>query len=269
MALSNMRIVLVEPLYGGNIGAACRAMANMGFSDLALVAPRAPDMNEARMMACHAGHVLDARKEYDTLAGAVADCGAVMGTTARRGLYRQHARAPREWAERALEAADSGRVALVFGREDKGLTNEELALCTHIVQIPTAPECSSLNIAQAVLICCYEIFVAFGTFVPQTEKSPDAPSALRERMFEIWRDSLLEIGFMRGDKADHMMMGVRRILSRGRLTVDDVNIMMGIARQAVWAARKGRRPAPARKGPARGAGPAPASGRRDPENPRA
>jgi tRNA/rRNA methyltransferase len=267
MALSNIRVVLVEPLYGGNIGAACRAMANTGFSDLALVAPRAPDMNEARMMACHAGQVLDSRKEYATLAEAVADCGVVMGTTARRGLYRQHARTPREWAARALEAADAGRVALVFGREDKGLTNEELAVCTQIVQIPTAPECRSLNIAQAVLICCYEIFVACGTFVPQAEKSAEAPSALRERMFEIWRDSLLEIGFMKGDKADHMMMGVRRILSRGRLTVDDVNIMMGIARQAVWAARKGRHPAPVRKGQARGAGPAPVARRRALENP--
>ena len=190
-------------------------------------------------MACHAGHILDARKEYRTLADSVADCGVVMGTTARRGLYRQHARTPREWAPKALQVAESGRVAIVFGREDKGLSNEELALCTQIVQIPTVPDCSSLNIAQAALVCCYEIFVAGGAFEPQVEKSGEAPSAVRERMFDIWRESLLEIGFMKEDMADHMMMGFRRILSRGQLTVDDVNILMGIARQAVWAARNG------------------------------
>jgi tRNA/rRNA methyltransferase len=237
LSLANIRIILVGPLYGGNVGSTCRAMANMGFSDLALVAPAELDMNEAKMMACHAGHVLESMRRYPTVAEAVADCGAVMGTTARRGLYRQHARTPREWAPTALEVAASGRVAILFGREDKGLSNEELALCTQIVQIPADPACSSLNIAQAVLVCCYEIFVALGSYIPQEEKSEEAPSVLRERMFEIWRSTLLEIGFMKEDKADHMMMGLRRILSRGRLTIDDVNIAMGIARQASWAAR--------------------------------
>ncbi|MBM4149176.1 MAG: RNA methyltransferase [Lentisphaerae bacterium] len=243
--LDRIRVVLVAPLYGGNVGSVCRAMANCGMSDLAVAAPADLDLNEARMMACHATHVLDGRSTFATLAEAVADCAAVMGTTARRGLYRQHARTPREWAGKALEAAESGsRVALVFGREDKGLTNEELALCTHIVQIPSDPRCPSLNLAQAVMVCCHEIFVASGTFEPQTEKSAEAPSALRERMFELWESALFEIGFMKEDKAQHMMLGLRRILSRGTLTEDDVKILMGIARQAKWAARNGGQPGP-------------------------
>lgn len=241
MSLANIRIVLLSPLYGGNVGSVCRAMANMGLSDLVVAEPRTLDMNEARMMACHATPLLDGMRTAPTLAEAVADCGLVMGTTARDGLYRQHARTPREWAPRALEAAATGRVAIVFGPEDKGLSNEDLSVCTQIIQIPTNVGYMSMNVSQAVLICAYELFVAADQYVPPVEKAPEAPSELRERMFAIWRDTLLRIGFMREDKADHMMLGLRRILARGPLTTDDVRILMGIARQVTWAA--GARPA--------------------------
>src|SRR5262245_44334094 len=117
MSLDNIRIVLLSPMYGGNIGSVCRAMANMGLRDLAIAAPRDYDRDEARMMACHATNILDGITEHATLADAVADCAAVMGTTARDGLYRQHARAPRDWAPRALEVAETNRVALLFGPE--------------------------------------------------------------------------------------------------------------------------------------------------------
>lgn len=237
MSLDNIRIVLVSPIYGGNVGSVCRAMANMSFSDLAIAAPCKIDMNEARMMACHATDILYSRTEFPSLAEAVADCAVVMGATARSGLYRSHARTPREWAPRALDAARTGRAAVVFGREDNGLTNEELALCTQIIQIPTTEEYRSLNVAQAVMVCCYELFVANASYQAPQEKSSEAPSDLRERMFTMWRNTLLRIGFMKEDKADHMMQGLRRIFSRGALTVDDVRILMGIARQADWASR--------------------------------
>lgn len=242
MGLDNIRIVLVSPLYGGNIGAVCRAMANMGLFDLAIAAPREIpfDMNEARMMACHATGVLESIRRFPTVAEAVADCAAVMGTSARGGLYRQHARPPREWAARALKTAHANRVALVFGPEDHGLSNEDLAICTQIIQIPTHADYSSLNLAQAVLVCAYELFVADGQYAPPQEKAPEAPTALRERMFAIWEETMLKIGFMDSDKAEHMMLGLRRIFARGTLTTDDVNILMGIARQAAWAAGPGR-----------------------------
>jgi len=235
MELGNIRIILVEPLYGGNVGSVCRAMANSGIKALTLVNPKPLDMGEARMMACHAGHVLEGRCECATLAEAVADCTLVIGTSAREGLYRQHARPPREWAPVILDAAAQGPVALVFGREDKGLSNDELALCNRIIQIPTASDCPSLNLSQAVLICCHEIFVRADVYQPPEEKSVAATSELRERMFGIWRELLLKIGFMEPDKADHMMQGIRRLMGRGAVTEDDVRIMMGIARQADWA----------------------------------
>lgn len=235
MGLGQIRVVLVEPLYGGNVGAVCRAMANNGLSHLSLVHPKNLDLDEARKMACHAHHVLNGRNETDTLAEAIADCSLVVGTSAREGLYRQHARTPREWAPTIMEAAAQAPVALVFGREDKGLSNDELALCNRIIQIPTDPACSSLNLSQAVLICCYELFVLSGIYEPPIEKSLPATSKLRERMFAIWHDLLLDIGFMEPDKADHMMQGIRRLMGRGAQTEDDVRIMMGIARQTEWA----------------------------------
>jgi len=174
MSIANVRIVLVGPLYGGNVGSVCRAMANMGLSDLALVQPRNLDMLEARKMAVHATSILEAGREYDSLAAATADCGLVIGTSARPGLYRQHAQSPRACARALLDAAAAGPVAYVFGREDKGLSNDELALCAHIVQIPTTTTYASLNLAQAVLICCYELFVALGDYEPPAEKSEPA-----------------------------------------------------------------------------------------------
>ncbi len=240
--LDNIRVVLVEPLYAGNIGSVCRAMANMGLSDLALVNPKELG-DEARWMACHAHEILEQRTVFASLADAVADCGSVMGTTARDGLYRQHALSPREWAPRALESAQSGKAALVFGREDSGLSNEELALCTHVVRIPSVPAYRSLNLAQAVLIFAYEIYLATDQYEPPREKSEEAPAALRERMFGLWRTMLLNIGFMEPEKADHMMFGLRRIFARGARTEDDVHILMGVARQAEWA-RANAKPGP-------------------------
>ncbi len=249
--LANIRIVLVSPLYAGNIGSVCRAMKNMGITRLALAAPRGDyNADEARMMAAHAEDVYANRREFLTLPAAVADCGLVAGTTARPGLYREHARTPREWAPHLLQAAATGPVALVFGPEDRGLTNDELTPCTQIIQIPTSTAYRSLNLAQAVLICAYELFMAGAQFEPPRERSPEASSAARERMFAFWREALLGIGFMEEPMADHMMLGLRRILSRGLLTTADVRILMGMARQTLWLvkqhrARHGAAPLPA------------------------
>ena len=231
-----LRVVLVGPLYGGNVGSICRAMANFGADDLVLVNP-SPDIDwrEAEMMAVHAAGILAARRVVGSLPEALADCVASVGTTCRRGLYRQHALSAKEWAPELAALSAQGRVALVFGREDQGLFNDEIALCTHLVQIPTASEYRSLNLAQAVCILCYELFQRRDDYEPVREKSPLAPGLLRQRMEEMWRAFLLKIGFMNDQTADHMMAGMQRIFSRGAKTVDDVNILMGVAHQAEWA----------------------------------
>jgi tRNA/rRNA methyltransferase len=238
--LNNIRIVLVGTLYSGNVGSVCRAMANMGITDLVLAAPRICDnWEEAARMAVHADNILANHRKVETLAEAVADCSWVVGTTARGGLYRQHVKAPRELAPELLKLAAQGRVALVFGREDKGLNNEEIGICTHLIRVPVHPEYASLNLSQAVLLCCYELYSALGTYEPPVEKSVPASAAQKLKLLEKWRTMLLTIGFMKEDKADHMMQGVQRIFSRGTFSEDDVAIMMGVARQADWAAQHG------------------------------
>jgi len=236
-SLRNIRIVLCRPLYGGNVGSVCRAMMNMGLADLAIVKPgQVLDTHAIWTMSMHAYALYEGRREFDTLADAVATCHVVAGTTGRTGLYRAHARTPREWAPEFLASAQAGTVAIVFGPEDSGLTNDEIALCTRIIQIPSAPEYLSINLAQAVMICAYELYVASGQFEPVEEQSAEAPSELRERMLTAWEPALLKIGFMEPHTAEHMMLGIRRILSRGTLTERDVRILMGIARQTQWCA---------------------------------
>ncbi|MDD5483684.1 MAG: RNA methyltransferase [Kiritimatiellae bacterium] len=239
--LENIRIVLCRPIYGGNIGAVCRAMANMGLSDLTLAGAKNINWNDARKMACAAQEILANRRETDALEDAVGDCGLVAGATVRPGLYRQHAITPRECAPQILEAARGGKIALVFGPEDNGLDNIELALCNRLIQIPSAENYRSLNISHAVMVCAYELFIASGIFEPGSEKSPPADTRTKEHMFRMWEKTLLQIGFMEPDKTHHMMLGVRRIFSRGNLSGDDVRILMGIARQTLWCA--GQRPA--------------------------
>jgi len=239
MSLRNVHVVLARPMYGGNIGSVCRAMKNMGLSSLRLVAPRdTVDWNEANKMALSAHDVLQARTEFPDLVSAVADCAQVASTTARPGLYRAHSYTPREWAPVFLESAREHPVALVFGPEDNGLDNEELALSTQIIRIPSSPNYASLNLSQAVLVCAYELFLATGHFQPMGEHHPEAPTAVRERMYAMWDEMLKDVGFYDERKADHMMMAMRRIFSRGKLSVADVNILMGIARQTQWKVRQ-------------------------------
>ena len=234
--LDNIHVVLVGTLYTGNVGSSCRAMANMGIRRLRLAAPNLQnDWEEGRRMAVHATDVLDSRMEFATFAEAVADCVAVVGTTAREGLYRQHVKAPRDCASDILSIAETGPVALVFGREDKGLLNEEVAQCTHLIRIPVDEGYTSINLSQAVLVTCYELFTASGRYQPPREKAPPAPQAQKMQLMKNWSKMLQEIGFMKSEQADHFMQGFHRVFSRGVVTKDDAALMLGVARQAIWA----------------------------------
>ncbi len=239
--LDNIRVVLVGTLYTGNIGSACRAMANMGIRHLRLAAPNLQNSwEEGERLAVHATDILNAREEFTTFEEAVADCVAVVGTTAREGLYRQHVKAPRDCAADLLALAAQGPVALVFGREDKGLLNEEIAQCTHLIRIPVDEGYTSINLSQAVLVTCYEFFTASGRYEPPREKAPPAPQAQKMQLMKNWSNMLCEIGFMQPVQADHFMQGFHRVFSRGVLTRDDAALMLGVARQAVWAAHGGK-----------------------------
>src|SRR5271166_2369893 len=152
--------VLYRPQSAGNIGAAARALKNMGFEDLRLVAPGTLKSREAAAMAVHADDVLAHATIYPELADAIADCSIAVGTTSRRGGYRSRAVPLRAAAVELDALAGANKIALVFGREDRGLTNRELKLCHRLVTIPTAPEYPSLNLAQAVMVVAYELMMA-------------------------------------------------------------------------------------------------------------
>lgn len=241
--LDNITVVLVGTLYSGNVGSVCRAMANMGLSKLTLVAPRILDgWEEGRRLAVHATDILDARREVATLDEAVADCASVVGTTARGGLYRATVQPPRVLAPEILRLAAQAPVAVVFGREDQGLHNDEIARCTHLIRIPVDPRYQSLNLSQALLIVAYELYSATGTYVSPVEEAVSlATQATKHALMAKWRQAMLDIGFMDEQKADHMMQGFQRIFSRGVRTDPDASIMLGAAHQMSWAGRQAKK----------------------------
>lgn len=249
MPLNKVRIVLVRPRGGANIGAVARAMKNMGLEDLVLVRPAVVRAFWSKAMAVHAEDVLSRARRCDSLAEAVADCGVVAGTTCRQGLYRSAALTPRQAAPRLIAAAAANRVALVFGPEDQGLSNEDLKSCHQLVMIPTAPEYPSLNLSQAVMVCVYELFLAVQS---TATAAPELAAAARVQfMFARLQAALLSIGFLHQDNPDHIMFALRRVLGRAQLEERDVNIWLGLARQIEWFGQGGWRTMAAKHSDAR------------------
>ncbi len=236
--LNNIRVVLVEPKGSGNIGSVARAMKNTGLKDLAIVGRSHTQSFWARAMAVHAENILKESRRFSALREAVADCGLVVGTTCRAGLYRSHSRPPREVATKIVSAARSGKVALVFGPEDHGLSNRDLKYCQWLVTIPSHPDYDSLNVAQAVMVCLYEIYLAAIKGSPR-EMIIRAPAESVERLFDRMKRSLLKIGFLNPQNPDHILLALRRVLGRAGLEESDVHILTGLFRQMEWYADQG------------------------------
>ncbi len=239
MSLNNLRIVLVRPQYSGNIGSVARAMRNMGLNDLALVNPAPIQRAQAETMAVHAREVLEAMQVYPSLPAAVGPCGLVVGTTCRTGLYRDTVVSPRELAPHIVEAARVNRVALVFGPEESGLSNDDLRVCHRLITIPSDSGYLSLNVSQAVLVCCYEVFLATHDAPAPTAVRPFATVAQQELMYEKLKHALLHIGFLHTQNPEHIMFALRRIFGRAALEERDVQILLGMARQILWYATTG------------------------------
>jgi len=234
--MRRVRIVLVRPRGGGNVGSVARAMKNMGLGDLVLVRPRARRSLLARAMAVHAADLLEGARVVLTLAEAVADCALVVGTTARRGRYHVGAATPRELAPEIVRRARRQRVALVFGPEDHGLANEDLKHCHRLLTIPTSAAYASLNLAQAVMVCAYEIFVAASKPRPAPGDADLqlAPAARVSFLFERLQHAFLRIGFLPPDNPDHIMFALRRLLGRTGMEERELRILLALARQIEW-----------------------------------
>jgi tRNA/rRNA methyltransferase len=231
--LANIRIVLVRPRGSGNIGSVARAMKNMGQSELAIVGKARTRSFWARAMAVHGREILENAKVRNSLREAIADCTLVIGTTCRSGLYRKHSRSPRELAPDILAAAQTGKVALIFGPEDHGLSNKDIEHCQYLMTIPTHPDYQSLNVAQAAVICLYELYLQ--SLAPiQISGIQRAAAEDVERLFDRMRAVLLKIGFLDSENPEHMLLAFRRILGRAGLEDKDVRIFTGLFRQIQW-----------------------------------
>jgi TrmH family RNA methyltransferase len=226
-------VVLVTPHRPGNVGAVARAMKNLGAGRLILVNPCDHLAPEARRMAYGAQEVLTRAVVAGRLADAVARYRLVVGTTAR--AHKGYGPAePITSARRALlTQARRHRIAMVFGSESNGLSNEEIALCHRLVRLPMAAPAPSYNLAQAVLLTLYELFTAAQGAVP-TPLRRRAPSAELERLYSDWSTLLSAIGFIKGRQGQHILADLRRILGRAELDSREVRILRGIARQAQW-----------------------------------
>lgn len=232
-------IVLVRPLFSGNLGSVARAMKNMGLKDLRLVAPKADKEDvEARKMAAHAQDVLKKSKIFPDLKKAVAGFDLVVGTSRRKGRERGNWTEPRAFAETAQKFPPRYKIALVFGPEDSGLLNDDVAVCQRMIHIPSHKAFASLNLAQAVMVIAYELFIASSVLASRKKSQPAEKKAAKleavEAMYEDLGLLLGEIGFLNKQNPKHLMRLLRQLFNRARPTDKEVRIFRGICRQVRW-----------------------------------
>lgn len=230
LSLNTICVVLVEPQGPRNIGSVCRAMLNFGLDDLRLVNPQTDHLvHEARQMAVSGTTLLENAVLYPSLEEALADCSLCYGTTRRFGKYREDMIHPDEAAQQLLPEASAGRVALVFGREDKGLHTSELDLCQRFITIPTDERLPSMNLAQAVLVCLYEIAKAKGQQAGlEHGRKKLASGENLEGMYQHMKETLTQVGFLNPQNPDHIMRAFRRIFGRAGLNEREVRILQGL-----------------------------------------
>lgn len=242
-----LRVVMVHTRFPENVGMVARACANMGASEIVLVQPELWHIEKARPLATAKGQtLLEGVRVVSTLSEALQGSTVVLGTTARTGGWRREWLSPEKAAQEvAIALADAAPVALVFGPEDRGLDNDDIELCHRLVNIPTMPGGSSLNVAQAVLLILYECHKArvsmahpdnAGAQAGQDDeqklsKSRRMNSEERERLTAALKDTLLQLDYLHGDNPDYFLMPFRRFLGRVPLRRHEYDTLMGLCRQ--------------------------------------
>jgi len=226
----NISFILIGPTEPGNIGAAARALKNMGFRKLELVAPVPHRTEEARAMACRAADILEQAKVYRSLRSAIARKSLVVGTTRRMGSRRGMIVDIREAARRIARMARSGRVAILFGNEHNGLTNRELEECGLVLTIPSSPDFPSLNLAQSVMLVAYEL----SRVATRPGPLPLLENREARKLFRRIPKTLKTLGYARvGDKdlPAEITRHLKRLLARSGLTVWELNMLLGLCTQ--------------------------------------
>ena len=231
-----IRIVLVNTSHPGNIGATARAMKNMGLSRLTLVQPKQFPSLDALNRAAGAIDILDYAQVVDSLEEAVADCVWVAGTSARLRTIEWPIYEPRECVRQSLDFIEEGEIAVVFGRENSGLTNEELEMCNALLHIPTNPDYSSLNVAAAVQVVSYEYRLALISEKAQKSKGKKhqkdalAKNEQLDGMHEHLKEALLSVDFFGANNPDVIMRRLKGLFNRAGTTQREVGIIRGICK---------------------------------------
>jgi tRNA/rRNA methyltransferase len=243
--MAGLAVVLMRPKLPENVGAVARACANMGCGRLVIVDPCSWDADRAFALATSKGRPLIEQASFEPdLHSALAHFSLVFGTTARTGGWRKRIATPEDAAQQIVASLSGGsRIGMVFGPEDKGLTNQEIELCGNLVTIPTAQAAASLNLAQAVLVVLYECFKCASRACPASVAKGDEPVGWeeRERLFAVLRETLLKIDFLKVDNAAFWMLSVKRFMNRFEIRRSEYDMIMGICRQVRWAAETGGR----------------------------
>jgi tRNA/rRNA methyltransferase len=227
--MARLRIVLVEPREAGNVGAVARGMKNFGFTDLWIVGEHPTLEPVAGWWASGAEDLVRDSKRVATLAEALGDAHVTVATTSTRGRTEPVDFDPRSLGETFATLGDQ-TLALVFGREDRGLTSEEVAACQRTASIPTDPASPVMNLAQSVCVFSYEL----SRVAPRAAERELAPAALVERAHQRARSLLLDVGFLHETNADHIYDDVRRMIGRADLDAREVTMLLGMIRQIEW-----------------------------------
>lgn len=232
----NISIVLYRPKYAGNVGSVARAAKNMGISNIVVVETTGLDRDTMQQRSTHlAADVLDQIQYADSIEATLGGFNYIVGTTARLGKARGPFVSPRAAAGQIADLSQKNKIALLFGPEDTGLTNDQLRLCHSVVTIPTSREFTSLNLSQAVMILCYEIFIASSAAASAAEATPKlALSSETEGMYQQIKYLLAEIGFLNPENPEYWMLDLRRFFARAGLLSREVKIVRGICRQMEW-----------------------------------
>ena len=232
--LDNIKIVLVETSHTGNMGSAARAMKTMGLTNLCLVNPIIKPDSQSISLAAGASDIIKNAHICSSLAQAIADCNLVIGTSARSRSLQWPNLTPKVCADKIVQQALNSKVALVFGRERVGLTNDELQKCDYHVSIPANPDYSSLNLAMSVQVLCYEIRMSMLntqdlTSNPIEVAEVDFPTnADIERFYQHLQQTLLNTGFINANHPGQVMGRLRRLFTRAHVEQQELNILRGI-----------------------------------------
>jgi len=228
--LDNIRIVLVSTSHPGNIGSTARAMKTMGLKQLVLVNPKKYPHSQAIDMAAGADDILDAAVVVDNLQAAISDCQLVLGASARPRGIPLPGLTPRQSGEVVCQHAQNSEVAIVFGREHAGLTNDELLKCNYHVFIPSNPDYSSLNLAQAVQVLCYECRIHSNADNSIKVLTSDESVSLddMDKFYKHLEQVLIEIDFLKPSNPKRLMQRLRRLFNRAQLERLELNILRGI-----------------------------------------